>query len=385
MTHHTIIQGDARAGLLILPDDSVHCCVTSPPYFQQRDYGADGQIGLEPTPADYIAALVEVCRGVRRVIRPDGTFWLNVGDSHARKRYDDPLFGPIKEGDLIGIPWMLAFALRREGWYLRMDNIWAKTNPKPSSVKNRTTASHEYIFHLTKIPTGYFYDREAILEPLKHPEAAGVLFGGKKYPGNVPNATYSGNAYDPSALGGRNKWSVWTMATASYAGNHTAVFPEALVRTCILAGTSAAGCCPACGAPYRRVIEVGEANRAWQQACGGDKNGEYRGTAKKDYQKAQAEDASAIKARILQGLRTKRTVGWEPTCTCDAGDPVPCTVLDPFHGSGTVTIFCRDHGRSSVGLDLNPANIVEARNRLGLDGQALLDTGAVEYEFLVVE
>jgi DNA modification methylase len=386
MTRHLFLQGDARVGLQIVPPGSVHCCVTSPPYFNQRDYRADGQIGQEETPADYVAALVEVCRGVWQALRDDGCFYLNVGDSHARKTYDDPLYGRITEGNLIGIPWMLAFALRREGFCLRMDNIWAKTNPKPSSVKNCTTPSHEYIFHLTKVPTGYYYDREAILEPLKRPEAAGALFGGKKYPGKVPNATYSGNAYVPSALGGRNKWSVWTMPTANYAGSHTAVFPEALVRTCILAGTSAAGCCPACGAPYRRITEVGEPDLAWQQACGGGKDGGYRGKGKKDYAAAKAEDASAIKARILKSLCRKTTVRWEPTCTCNSGEaPVPATVLDPFHGSGTTTLVARELGRNSIGIELNPASIQEARERLGIAAQAVLDTGAVEYEFLVVE
>ena len=152
MTKHTLLQGDARVGLQIVPAGSVHCCVTSPPYFNQRDYRADGQIGQEETPADYVAALVEVCRGVWQALRDDGCFYLNVGDSHARKTYDDPLYGRITEGSLIGIPWMLAFALRREGWILRMDNIWAKSKPKPSSVKNSTTPSHEYIFHLTNVP-----------------------------------------------------------------------------------------------------------------------------------------------------------------------------------------------------------------------------------------
>ncbi len=385
MTKHTLLQGDARVGLQIVPEASVHCGVTSPPYFHQRVYGAEGEIGQETTPTEYVAAVVEVCGGVWRALRGDGTFWLNVGDSHARKTYDDPLYGRVTEGSLIGIPGMLAFALRREGWILRMDNIWAKSKPKPSSVKNSTTPSHEYIFHLTKVPTGYYYDREAILEPLKHPDAKGVLFGGKKYPGKVPNATYSGNAYDPAVLGGRNKWSVWTMPTANYAGSHTAVFPEALVRTCILAGTSDAGCCPVCGAPYRRVIEAGEEDREWQQACGGDKNGGYKGTGKKNYAAAQAEDASAIKARILAGMRKKRTVGWEPTCTCAAGAPVPCTVLDPFHGSGTTTLVARELRRNSIGIELNPASIQEAKERLGIAAQAVLDTGAVEYEILVVE
>lgn len=176
------------------------------------------------------------------------------------------------------------------------------------------------------------------------------------------------------------------MPTANYAGRHTAVFPEALVRTCILAGTSAAGCCPACGAPYRRIIEVGEPDLAWQQACGGGKDGGYKGRGKKDYAAAKAEDASVIKARILKSMCRKQTVGWEPTCTCSNNSPpIPATVLDPFHGSGTTTLVARELGRNSIGIELNPDSIQEARERLGIAAQAVLDTGAVEYEFLVVE
>jgi len=434
VTHHLLLQGDVQTALSILPEASIHCCVTSPPYYDQRNYGVAGQGGLQATPGEYLEWLVAVCRDIRRVLRDDGTFWLNIGDGHATKRYEDPIFGTIKENDLIGIPWALAILLRKDGWHLRESVIWHKPNAKPSFCKNKPAASHEYIFLLAKSgaptywvhrdgrgqrtlpepdyvwtnaageevdpsanPPGklrkrnlwegadYFYDQEAIKEPLKHPQAQGQLFGGKKFPGNVANATYSGKAYDPSLLTGRNKQTVWTIPTAGYTGKHTAVFPEDLVRICIKAGTSEYGCCPACGAPCRRVTEVGEADLAWQQACGGDKNGGYKGTGKKDYKAAKAEDASAIKARILKSMCRKQTVGWDPTCTCSAGAPVPCTVLDPFHGSGTTTLVARELRRNSIGIELNPASIQEAKERLGIAAQAVLDTGAVEYEILVVE
>lgn len=434
MTRHTVLQGDVLTALAILPDSSVHCVVTSPPYFDQRDYRVDGQGGLQSTPGEYLEWLVSVCRDLRRVLRDDGTFWLNVGDGHATRRYDDPLFGAIKENDLIGIPWMLAFLLRMDGWHLRESCIWNKPNAKPTFCKNKPAASHEYIFLLAKSgdPTywihrdgrgqrtppdpdyvwvnaagegvdpsaehtgklrkknlwegvDYFYDQEAVKEPLKHPEAQGQLFGGKKFPGNVPNATYSGKAYDPSLLTGRNKQTVWTIPTAGYRGRHTAVFPEELPRICIKAGTSEYGCCPACGAPYRRIVATGEPDLAWQQACGGNRDGEYRGTGKKDYTAAKAEDASSIKARILKNMCRKETVGWEPTCTCSLEAPVPCTVLDPFSGSGTTALVSRELRRNSLGIELNPDSIQETRERLGIATQATLDTGAVEYEFLVVE
>ena len=186
-----IIQGDALSVLKTLEDESVNCCVTSPPYYNLRDYGVNGQIGLEETPEEYIQKLVEIFRQVRRVLTKDGTLWVNIGDSYAgsgkgasnypdnAKKYKQgtnkgsvgtfltkTVSADCKPKDLIGIPWMLAFALRADGWYLRSDIIWAKNNPMPESVKDRCTKSHEYIFFLTKSPK-YYFDDEAIAEPVK--------------------------------------------------------------------------------------------------------------------------------------------------------------------------------------------------------------------------
>lgn len=385
MTNHTFMQGDVLTALAVLPDSSIHCVVTSPPYFDQRNYGVEGQGGLQSTPSEYLAWLVTVSHQIRSVLRDDGTYWLNIGDGQAKRKYTDPLFGTIKKGDLLGIPWMLALLLRKDGWTLKSSNIWAKTNPKPTFAKTAPAAGHEYILQFTKIPTGYYYDSEAVKEPLKHPNAQGQLFGGKKFPGNVPNSTYSGKVYDPSQLTGRNRGSVWSFSTASYSGKHTAVFPETLPKICINAGTSEYGCCPTCGAPYRRIVATGEPDLAWQRACGGDKQGSYTGKGKKDYAGAKAEDASSIKARILKSMCRKKTVGWEPTCTCSISPPIPCTVLDPFSGSGTTALVARKLGRSSIGIELNPDSIDETRERLGIASQATLDTGSIEYEFLVVE
>jgi len=229
-------------------------CVTSPPYFGLRDYGHPGQIGLEPTPEAYIAAMVEVFRCVRDVLADDGTLWLNIGDSynnfrstmgpgqavHGREKLNGKpapdsrsrgIVG-LKEKDLIGIPWMLAFALRADGWYLRQDIIWHKPNPMPESVRDRCTKAHEYIFLLSKSQR-YFFDGEAMREDAVK-GAAGSLFNIGK------TATHQmGRSSDAERVedGKRNRRSVWTVATQPYSGAHFATFPPALIEPCILAGS----------------------------------------------------------------------------------------------------------------------------------------------------
>lgn len=231
-------------------------CVTSPPYFGLRDYGHDGQIGLEQTPEDYIAAMVEVFRCVRDVLADDGTLWLNIGDSYAgggggnyskgtrnnsgqnitnvRNRGDWLDNAGLKAKDLIGIPWMLAFALRADGWYLRQDIIWHKPNPMPESVRDRCTKAHEYIFLLSKSDR-YFYDHAAILEDAKWERWGDQTVikeqqGTAKWIGNKSKA-------ELQAIGKKNRRSVWTVATRPYKGAHFATFPPALIEPCILAGS----------------------------------------------------------------------------------------------------------------------------------------------------
>jgi hypothetical protein len=174
------------------------------------------------------------------------------------------------------------------------------------------------------------------------------------------------------ASSGRNLRSVWTINPQPFLGAHFATYPEELVRRCILASTSEAGCCPSCGAPYARVIEEGEPDRDWQRACGGDANGLYHGAAVKDYGSARAEDASSVKARILAGMRTRKTTGWRPTCACAAGDPQPCLILDPFTGSGTTGLVAKKHGRSFVGCELKEDYAAMAEDRIGERGQRSL-------------
>jgi DNA modification methylase len=229
-------------------------CVTSPPYYGLRDYGHDGQIGLEETPEQYIEAMVEVFRCVWDVLADDGTLWLNIGDSYAgnnsqasnngragygnpRERVVNRTGEGLKTKDLIGIPWMLAFALRADGWYLRQDIIWHKPNPMPEGVTDRCTKAHEYIFLLSK-SSKYYYDHEAIKEESKS-KSEGIRFGGNKYGDNDDPKYASGNVskeYDKA-----NKRSVWTVTTKPYGGAHFAVFPTELIEPCILAGAPIGG------------------------------------------------------------------------------------------------------------------------------------------------
>jgi DNA modification methylase len=283
-----ILTGDCLTQLRTMPDCSVHCCVTSPPYFGLRDYGHEGQIGLEETPDAYVARLVEVFREVRRVLRDDGTLWLNLGDSYAgswgaRGRGDGTNaprsdlvekhgtvapgrngFPGIKPKDLIGIPWRVAFALQADGWYLRQDIIWHKPNPMPESVRDRCTKSHEYIFMLSK-SARYYYDADAVAEPVTDStiarvsqptleQQAGSTRAVGKTNGNmkavVKKQDGHGRRHDgfndryfgqDEAKPTRNKRSVWTVTTKPFKGAHFATFPPDLIEPCVLAGCPAGG------------------------------------------------------------------------------------------------------------------------------------------------
>lgn len=259
-----IIVGDARKELVKLPASTVRCCVTSPPYFGLRDYGVEGQIGLESNVDEYIARLMEVFDGVRRVLSKDGTLWLNLGDSYSGsgRGTDDGM----KQKELIGIPWRVAFALQARGWYLRQDIIWHKPNPMPESVRDRCTKAHEYLFLFSKSPR-YYFDSEAISEPVTQSTIERVSqltydkqAGSSRVPGktNGPMKAVvkrSGNLSRKSAterdcpadgVAGnvpwegttRNKRSVWTVATKSFKGAHFATFPPELIEPCVLAGSA---------------------------------------------------------------------------------------------------------------------------------------------------
>ena len=308
-----ILIGDVRDKLKELPDESVNCVVTSPPYWGLRDYGQAGQLGLEPTPQEYVDNMVEVFREIRRVLTLDGTCWLNLGDSYASfrdgKATPDTSRGkstgtlvpkgkasnrmsttftgtPIKHKDLVGIPWRVAFALQADGWWLRQDIIWAKPNVMPESVRDRCTKSHEYLFLLTKSPK-YYYDHIAIKEPVSDVSLKRAKSGWKT---DRPSAKAGKEGIDVEVMGerfvnpaGRNKRDVWFIPTASFKGSHFAVMPERLVEPCVLAG------CPEGG-----------------------------------------------------------------------------TVLDPFFGSGTVGVVALKNNRKYIGIELNPEYIKIANKRLGM-------------------
>lgn len=242
------ICGDAAEQLRTLNSESVYTCVTSPPYFNLRDYGASGQLGREDTPEEYVEKLVEVFREVRRVLHPKGTLWLNIGDSYTggeRKTRDfNKKLLARNPKNLIGIPWMLAFALRADGWYLRQDIIWHKPNAMPEGVQDRCTRSHEYIFLLSKSKQ-YYFDADAIREPFTTPVRSGERRSyqsgcASSFDRNTGHLAQKGNfAGLPLNPLGRNRRDVWTIPSSNFQGAHFAVFPEKLVEPCILAG------CPA--------------------------------------------------------------------------------------------------------------------------------------------
>ena len=447
----TIHVGDCLEVLRRLPAESVHCCVTSPPYLGLRRYlpeghpDADKEIGSEATMEEFVATMVQVFREVRRVMRPDAVAWLNLGDSYngsggaggdygkgglreGQPKYPGRDFQALKPMDLCGIPWRVALALQADGWWLRSDVIWQKRSPMPESLNGwrwerhrikvapadrngqpskaqspgkpqrstdangdftngaqwedcpgcpkcqpndglvlrrgswRPTNSHEYIFQLTKSPD-YFCDAEAVKEPATggaHARGTGVNPKARMdAAGSRQNSSFSGAVNGLVAT--RNKRSVWTTTSQPLKDAHFAPFPEAIPRTCVKAATSEKGCCPACGSPWARVVE-----RPPQRAP-------------QDYDgKWGAEDRQASGRRMLANVRaaraaggdhdnpfpTAKTIGWRPTCNCDAGKPVPCTVLDPFFGAGTTGLVAMKMGRHCQGVELNADYAEMARARI---------------------
>jgi DNA modification methylase len=299
-----IIAGDCIEGMRTIAAGVVHTCVTSPPYWGLRDYGVDGQIGLEATPDAYVARLVDVMREVRRVLRDDGTLWLNLGDSYAattkgsggqteKQSSNAESFHAVrgwaipdglKPKDLVGIPWRVAFALQADGWYLRSDVIWHKPNPMPESVTDRPTKAHEYVFLLAK-QERYFYDAAAIAEAATYAgDQLGIVRGTKRRAtamGVAPSGNEAPGA-DADIGSTRNRRTVWTITPEPFDGAHFATMPPELARLCILAGS-----------PYGGLV------------------------------------------------------------------------LDPFTGSGTTGVVARQHGRAFVGCELNPEYVAMAEKRIG--------------------
>lgn len=407
-----IASGDAVERLREMPDESVQCIVTSPPFWALRDYGTgsweggdegcdhtkptrhqvqgatsqrkgrasvdaqrnetftgtcercgavrvDRQIGLEETPEEWVAALVRVFRECRRVLRSDGVMWLEVGDTYANDEkwggssggkngyaasgdegYRQRRSTGLKGKDLVGAPWMLAFALRADGWWLRSEVIWDKLNPMPESVTDRPTTSHSRVFLLTKNDR-YFFDADAIRSPHKHDgrKVTAVLGGdgslqhrdGERWPGLGANAR-----------------TVWSIASEPTPFAHFATFPQKLVERCLKAGTSEKGACASCGAPWRRVVEAsgGTIGQGWHDHTDDLTTGQLNGASSKGMATYRREER-----------------GWEPTCEHPAA-VVPCVVLDPFMGSGTTALVARRLGRYAVGVELNDEYIRIAEKRL---------------------
>lgn len=389
-----ILTGDCRDILKTLPSQSVQMVCTSPPYFGLRDYGVAGQIGLEPTPAAFVAEMVGVFRQVWRVLRDDGTVWLNLGDSFAsghggsttagnyipkngsekpatpRKREDvdcaswstrdvtpKRVIPGLKPKDLMGIPWRVAFALQDDGWYLRRDIIWAKPNPMPESCTDRPATAHEYVFLLTK-RARYFYDAEAIKEPGTIPA------GTKGAKGSAERFAMEGvNSRPPEYKvydGTRNARSVWTITTQPFSEAHFATFPPKLAETCILAGTSEHGACRTCGAPWERMVE--KLNAPPEVFTG--RAAPTDGMIHSGMRVGGEMKGSGQKLQDWRAANPPRTTGWQPTCTCPPADPVPCVVLDPFAGACTSLLVADRLGRDAIGIELNPEYAAMGRRRI---------------------
>ena len=359
-----------------LPDASVHCCVTSPPYWGLRDYGHDGQIGLESTPEAYVARMVEVFREVRRVLRDDGTCWVNLGDSYAGGGGFCPTApsnlagskqttqgsksggikpqGTIKAKDLVGIPWRVAFALQADGWWLRQDIIWHKPNPMPESVRDRCTKAHEYVFLLTKSER-YFYDAEAVSEAAStKPHAPGWAKTGAASGRNDRSDGNEAITRTWGADGTRNRRSVWTVTTKPYSGAHFAVMPHDLVEPCIKAGCPEQ-CCPACGAGYERITAK---EKRFESGSG------RSGNAIEGKQDLSATETNSTPDIRMGPVVSVTTLGWQPACECAATGAIAGTVLDPFAGSGTTLAVAAELGRSAIGCELNPEYIALAERRI---------------------
>jgi DNA modification methylase len=465
-----LLIGHVIDRLAELPNDSVHCVVTSPPYYGLRDYGIApqvwggapgcehawggevsrvkrrrtdnglantgnggpetrlpglaeagylsasqgafcrrcnawrGSLGLEPTPALFIEHMVAVFRQVRRLLRTDGTLWLNIGDSYAgswgnqgrteergtQRAINGEILTPVHDGrypdkqnctgtirtpglkpkDLLGVPWMLAFALRDDGWWLRSEITWAKRAPMPESCTDRPTMATEKVFLLTK-SARYFYDQEAVKEEASTQDRGnGQDYGGfvkkdrlrRGVRESTGDTMLSHSATDSqwTPASGRNMRNWWLLGPEPFAQAHFATFPSEIPRRAILAGTSERGVCPKCGAPWERVVvKAPTPGQSWndhttdlQKGAGGHRGDKPTGTAAREGYYAK---------RAAGG---DQTIGWRASCSCAAGDPRPATVLDPFFGAGTAGLVADQLRRDCIGIELNPQYAEMAERRI---------------------
>jgi len=403
-----IHQGSALDVLRQMPSESIQCCVTSPPYWGLRDYGVEGQLGLEPSIELYIDHLIEIFAEVRRVLRSDGTCFLNIGDSytsggrssHGPSKPDKnivlhnapraPQPSGLKPKDLCLIPFRLALALQADGWWVRSDIIWAKPNPMPESATDRPTKAHEYVFLLSK-GERYHYDAEAVRgkstfeaghrrRALTSPRALAM---GREPSGNEKNGWVTETGF-------RNLRTVWEIPTHALKEAHFATFPPKLVETCLKAGTSERGACCECGAAWERVVEKDHVKHPHPPGKGGRQICEDGG---------RLSDTSCFRTGLIP---TTTTTGWRPTCPCypkgvewreyrqnpkkdpaiDAENAViaairavllkvyatyntiPCVVLDPFAGAGTVGLVASRLSRQAILIELSPTYCAMIKERI---------------------
>jgi site-specific DNA-methyltransferase (adenine-specific) len=316
-----IIPGDARWALPALADESVQCSITSPPYFGLRDCGHPDQIGLERTVKEYLGHLVEVFREVRRILRPDGVVWINLGDRYHRTH------------GLLGIPDIVARALVRDGWFWMDRIVWAKAVMKGDELKghcmtgsqrNRCTTSHEVVLMFVKSRKYYF------------------------------------DIHGERSASGATLRSVWEIAIEPNPGGHFALMPIKLAERCIKLATSEKGCCPVCLAPWRRLVEREQfATRTGENSSGVNRASSHEDSPYHDHRGQVIGNRDPLRLASVY-----HTVGWEPTCTCGVAETMPCTVLDPFAGLATTAIAAASLGRSSIMIELNPEYCEDGRRRL---------------------
>jgi len=436
-----VLNGDCLEVLDQLPEKSVDTCITSPPYYGLRDYGTaeweggdescdhqvgrfehsvsekqksnsasaghqardicpkcgavrkDKQIGLEETPEEYVDKMVEVFRKVRRVLKDEGTVWLNLGDSYASNHYTGARdsdtgwkHGELSQGyqaraggaggvfkvkDLMGIPWMVAFALRADGWYLRQDIIWHKKNCMPESVTDRCTKAHEYIFLLSK-NVKYYFDNESIKEDAVR---AGTIPKGKKYTSKLADSKIGGRhtretLNEKPVAEKRNKRSVWTVTNKPFKGAHFAVFPPDLIKPCVLAGCPEKVCVE-CDTPYEREMEdvdvepkknisIGDDRKEFDSSMGGG------GTSLKGHSGYFKSDGTPV-------TTPKKDLGFKKQCQCETDETKSGTVLDPFGGAGTTGLVADRNGRNAILIELNDEYAEMARDRLYNDAPLFVD------------
>jgi DNA modification methylase len=427
--NHQILVGDVLDQLATLPDESVHTCITSPPYWGLRDYGVEGMIGLEPTPEEFIEKMVAVFREVRRVLRDDGTCWVNLGDCYAQgatgkthnrdgdgrggcstwKLDRGATLGPgLKPKDLCMMPARVALALQADGWYLRSQIIWAKGvsfcpsysgSVMPESCRDRPTSAYEVVYLLTK-SSRYFYDGDAVRESdrslVRPPQNRRTMMA--EHPKSLHDVCLycggSGEAYDPpdqtsavcrgcngsgiaryasnrpeyrdtlSNPAGRNLRNVWAINPQPFPDAHFATFPEKLVEPMVKAGTSEKGCCPECGKPHERVVERESVQTRPGNVSATDHTAPH----------LQSRGSGGNTELRYRPESSVTTLGFRPACECDHNDetpeywphkPVPCTVLDPFSGSGTTGVVACHLGRDYIGIELNPEYAAMSERRIG--------------------